>query len=146
MCFSDPSQKEPPMAYRINRGRQDNDPSPFHLRTHSSVQNHMSKSPSPTDKNRRPNNKRYPKRFNNTEKVFRQGSYYEYPTRSWPYEKQNRDGKAPDPTGERKFMDPLFTRTITDRNKNIKGVVYRPVESRRKVVRTEDIYPKTGPF
>ncbi|KAL4806921.1 hypothetical protein BDV18DRAFT_160084 [Aspergillus unguis] len=141
MCFSDPSSAEPPVAYRINRGREDGDPSPFHLRTRTSVQRHMDKSPLPTDRSRRVNNKRFPKRFNNTEKLFKQGSYYEYPTLSWPYDEQNSRGKAFRMVdGERQEVRVMFTRTITDRNKNIKGVVYHPEWSKTTCVRAEDIY------
>ncbi|KAL2841844.1 hypothetical protein BJY01DRAFT_249340 [Aspergillus pseudoustus] len=148
MCFSDPSQKVIPKtyiasepAYRINRGRNENDPSAYHLRTRASIQRHLDHSPAPTAESRKKGNKRYPKRYNDRENLFREPSLYEYPSKSWPYNQQNAKGKAytAGANGQRVQVDPEFTRTVTDRNKNVKGVIYHPEGDRSGFVRAQEV-------
>ncbi|KIA75772.1 hypothetical protein HK57_00458 [Aspergillus ustus] len=146
MCFSDPSQKKSSKAgepaYRINRGRTENDPNAYHLRTRASIQRHMDHSPAPTDQSRKKGNKRYPKRYNDNENLFQaEPSLYEYPSKSWPYNQQNAKGRAyvTGADGQRVQVDPEFTRTITDRNKNVKGVIYHPKGDRSGFVRAEEV-------
>lgn len=105
----------------------------------------MADAPYPIDKSRAKNNRRYPKKFHNTEKLFPHGgSYYEYPTTDYPYSGQNAKGDAyrTDRQGSRVFIDPGYTRTIADRNKNIEGVAYHPQWSRREHVRAKEIRAK----
>ncbi|RDW70676.1 uncharacterized protein DSM5745_08187 [Aspergillus mulundensis] len=137
--------KQVPVAYRIDRGRDEFDPSPYHIRTRSSIQRHLDASPPPTEKSQRKNNKRFPKKYRDdgqiNPKLFKQGSYYEYPTMSWPYNSQNAKGQGYRMVnGVRDEVEVGFTRTITDRNKNIQGVIYHPKWSRRGFVRAETMY------
>jgi hypothetical protein len=100
----------------------------------------MDRSPAPTAESRKKNNKRYPKRYNDTEQLFKEPSLYEYPTKSWPYDQQNTKGKAfKTVNGQRVQVNPEFTRTVTDRNKNVKGVIYHPSGNPSKFVRAKEV-------
>jgi hypothetical protein len=65
---------------------------------------------------------------------------YEFPSHSFPYDKQNSKGKILNPDGTKNEKIKGYTRTITDRNKVIQGVVYHPYKKKSEFVRAEEIY------
>lgn len=65
---------------------------------------------------------------------------------SWPYEQQNVKGRVVQTAnGQRDERNARFTRTITDRNKNIKGVIYHANGKRSEFERAKEVYPRRGP-
>ncbi|GIK03848.1 hypothetical protein Aspvir_007923 [Aspergillus viridinutans] len=132
---------EPPPEDRTRARQRDNFPNVHHVRLRSSVEELVSNAPYPTDQARRKNNKRRPKRYNDQERLFRKGSFYEYPTMEYPYKTQNSRGQAYKiVNGKRIDADPSFTRTITDRHKNVQGVIYHPEGRKSDFVRAQQIY------
>jgi hypothetical protein len=72
--------------------------------------------------------KRYPHRYLNKEQLLPPGSFYEFSSKPYPYEYQNSKGIVRKEFPENPtYPDKGYTRTITDRNKNIQGVFYHPV-------------------
>src|SRR3569833_471672 len=98
-----------------------------HVRRYSSLQNHLAVAPAPihpTDPKYR--KKKYPHVYENKEKLFplATSTLYEYPSKSYPYHNQNAKGVARTNTGT--AVDPEYIRTITNRDKQIQGVIYHP--------------------
>ena len=60
----------------------------------------------------------------------------------YPYHRQNAKGKVRDvsPGGTVSYVTPGYTRTITDRHKNIRGVSYHPHGDHSSFVRAEEVY------
>lgn len=69
---------------------------------------------------------------------------FEFPTMAYPYSSQNSRGRVPD-LGEGAAG---FTRTITNRQREIRGVVYHPyitTGQSNQFVKAEEIYtPRQG--
>ncbi|KAL9133355.1 MAG: hypothetical protein Q9175_005465 [Cornicularia normoerica] len=129
-------------AYRIYR--HDDSGSGYHDRRRSSVERHMNNAPAPIPPRK---GKRYPKVHHNREEQYQtESTLYEYPTLDFPYSTQNYkgEGRSTSPGGTVTIVGPKYTRTITDRDKNIQGVSYHPYRDRRKFVRAEEIYT-SGP-
>jgi hypothetical protein len=97
---------------------------------------------------------RYPHRYQNKEQLFPPGSFYEYPSKAYPYEHQNAKGivKPEFPDRAANYKDKGYTRTVTDRNKNVQGVIYHtlgapdPVTNQRShyggFARAEELHSK----
>lgn len=81
--------------------------------------------------------KRYPHQYRNRENLFPAGGdYYEFPTSNYPYHLQNSRGRVqgqPNVEG--------FTRTVTDQNRVIQGVMYHPEGNYTDFVRADEVYP-----
>ena len=94
------------------------------------------------------NNKRYPKRYENRDELYdMETPLYEYPTKEYSWGHQNQRGKAkiPSPNGRHyTIVKPEYTRTITDGQKNIRGVNYHSVNKPSEFLRAEEIYPSRG--
>lgn len=57
-----------------------------------------------------------------------------------------REGEGrPDRQRTKRWEDAGFTRTITDGNKNIKGVIYHANGKRSEFERAKEVYPRRGP-
>ena len=111
----------------------------YHDRRRSSVQRHMDNAPAPIPL---PKGKRYPKLHRNTEEHYKTESpLYEYPTMDWPYSTQNYqgEGRRTSPGGTVTKISPEYTRTITDRDKNIQGFSYHPYLNPKDFLRAEEI-------
>ena len=124
-------------AYRINR--LDHTGDGHHYRSRRSVEYHLSNAPHPSQA-KKP--KRYPHRYHNYDNHYAaSGSLYEYPTMDFPYENQNAKGwgKRTRADGTVETVRPRYTRTITDRNKQIQGVSYHPFGDSSNLVRAEEV-------
>ncbi|KAF2417661.1 hypothetical protein EJ08DRAFT_703342 [Tothia fuscella] len=124
--------KGPPEAYRLHRHPVDGPG--YHERRHSSVERHLNTAP-PIRVGYL--GKRYPHQYRHTEEIFPQGrDYYEFPTSNYPYDRQIARGKV---QGQPEIEG--FTRTVTDHDRNIRGVMYHPENDRKKFVRADEVYP-----
>lgn len=142
-------------AYRVERDRENEYIEGLHFRRHSSIQQHLDKAPVITDavreyaKSAHP--KKYPKEYHNKEKdelgqeysLFVKGdppTFYEYISNDFPYAEQNNRGKIKDLTKDQTRAKKGYTRTITDRNKNIKGVIYHPFGDENGFRRAQEVH------
>ena len=59
----------------------------------------------------------------------------------YPYEKQNCKGRAYQigPNGKKIYVDPGYTRTITNSRKEIKGVSHHPFQDAKRHVRADEV-------
>lgn len=124
--------------------RTDSTDSRYHERRRSSVKRHMKNAPAPTPGKK---GKRYPKVYRNGEGHYKtKSTLYEYPTKDYPYSTQNYKGRGrlTSPGGTVTDVDPEYTRTITDRRKNIQGVSYHPHGNKKGFKRAEEIYPASS--
>ncbi|KAB5546918.1 hypothetical protein GE09DRAFT_194913 [Coniochaeta sp. 2T2.1] len=140
-------------AYRVER-HPTNDAIPgVTYRRASSIQRHIDAAPPiPPGLKDKKNNNRYPKKYNNKEKVPKTNAeiqlfhvdtsltLYEYPSKTFPYDKQNYKGGIYGMTAEQSRREKGHTRTITDRNKTIKGVIYHPQGDPKGFNRAQEIY------
>lgn len=158
-CGSSQPENLPPakpmnlQSYVIERHPHDENLDGRHYRRVASIQRHLNKAPiiHPEVKTKK-NSKRYPKKYNNRETVpGSQAQYklfqvdtaltlYEFPAKSFPYDQQNSQGKTKNKTREESREIKGHTRTITDRQKNIKGVVYHPRGMEKSFARAQEIY------
>jgi hypothetical protein len=104
---------------------------------------------------------KYPKQYNNNDKgpdgrpLFKNKrpknilgqetgdapTLYEFISKEYPYSEQNsRNGKIKYKTKDETRQMKGHTRTITDREKNIRGVVYHPKGNQLGFKRAEEIY------
>ncbi|KAK1765202.1 hypothetical protein QBC33DRAFT_561024 [Phialemonium atrogriseum] len=102
------------------------------------------------------NGARYPHKYHNRNgpnaPLFPPGSFYEYPTKDFPYHLQNAKGKIRTPSGNH-FLGPAeeramkgHTRTITDRNKSLQGVIYHHDAGSNAFMRAREIREPKGPW
>ena len=93
-----------------------------HYRRYPSVERHLAAAP-PIRLGRGGN--RFPKHYRNVGRLFPSDqSLFEFPTMEYSYHLQNARGFIPGCPGATKF-----TRTITNRDREIKGVIYHPYKS-----------------
>jgi hypothetical protein len=75
--------------------------------------------------------KKYPHVYRNRDvpRLLRRGSYHEFPVGPYPYKLQNSKGYVPaiNPIGNSVRADKGYMRIVTDRYKNIKAVIYHPL-------------------
>ena len=109
-----------------------------HYLRYSSVERHLAAEP-PIRPGRGGN--RYPRHYRNVERLFPSDqSLFELLNMEYPCHLQNARAFIPGFPGATKF-----TRTITNRDREIKGVIYNPYnyneKSYDKYVRAEEVYP-----
>jgi hypothetical protein len=138
-------------SYLIRRNPlEDELPGGPHYRRHSSIQRHIDKAPViDRTKAKKRNNARYPKQYQNKDKdvhgrpLFHVGTdmtLYEFPSHSFPYQKQNCRGTILKPDGTKDDAIKGYTRTITDKDKVIQGVVYHPYGKKRDLARAQEFF------
>jgi hypothetical protein len=111
-------------AYRIDRAIDDG--AGRHYRRRSSVERHLAAAPPIREGH---GGHRYPKHFRNKEELFSGGeSLFEFPTMDYPYHLQNARGHI---LGAEEGVAG-FTRTVTNRSREIKGVIYHPYTGKPK--------------
>lgn len=80
---------------------------------------------------------RYPHRYNDGEGLFGTNtSLYEYPAHRYPYEHQRKNGTL---KAIAKGAEKGYVRTVTDRNKNMRGVIYHPEWTRKGFERADEV-------
>ncbi|KAF2218275.1 hypothetical protein BDZ85DRAFT_286473 [Elsinoe ampelina] len=80
----------------------------------------------------------FPHRYHDGEGLFGTNtSLYEFPAQKYPYERQTRGGHAIGPDGKR--VPKGYARAITDRDKNIRGVIYHPEDDRHGFRRADEV-------
>ncbi|PSK56805.1 hypothetical protein B9Z65_6429 [Elsinoe australis] len=81
--------------------------------------------------------KTYPHRYNDGEGLFGTNtSLYEYPAHRYPYEHQKKNGKL---KAIAQGAEKGYVRTVTVRNKNMRGVIYHPQWSRTEFERADEV-------
>ncbi|KAI9710724.1 MAG: hypothetical protein M1820_002557 [Bogoriella megaspora] len=140
MCLIIPSggrtkySSDHPEAYRIHHSR-DTGPG-SHRRRYSIVGRHPYRKIVPEIKVSY-QDKRCPHIYRSSYNYFPAAlDYYEFPTRAYPYKRQNAKGKV---RGVRSAAG--FTRTVADRDREIYGVRYHTERSKTDFYKTEVVYP-----
>lgn len=109
----------------------------YELLSRTDVDDYLSTAPVPPGGNRY----KYPKVHKNLERQYQHsGPLYEYPSETYPYDKQNYRGHVPRNDGSGKHIDVGYKRTVTDRYKDIQGISYHPQSSLSRHRRAAEIY------